>query len=121
MTSCATPLDTCSAMQQETDVDILLCYYNALIKKINEGTSSYTEDDTTCASLLAAQISTEIQNNLGSVDLGGMVKDRSVLLPNLKESSDMAKQQRRDAVLWLFAMAFVLYLVIFLWNSNNTV
>ena len=60
MTTCS--LKTCETMAKEKDVQILLCYYNELIKKLN--TTSATNADYACISTLAAKINAELRGNI---------------------------------------------------------
>ena len=58
-------LGLCTTMATETDIDILLCYYNALIDKINNNTA--TANDKTCMSTLAAQMISVLQEKANSL------------------------------------------------------
>lgn len=62
MTTCK--LETCATMLKETNVDTLLCYYNALVNKLN---TSSTRADRECMASLAAQINASLQENINNL------------------------------------------------------
>lgn len=126
----------CDQMAEETDRDILLCYYNKLVENINSGGSNKTSNDETCARTLAAKISADIQNGLGQKNSTEMYKDMTNLVENFQDevglpmdlqdinnlvtseedSNVLSNMKRSHAIFWLIFMCFVLSIVIYLWN-----
>jgi len=106
----------CDEMAEESDRDILLCYYNKLVENINSsGYTNLTEDDEACSRTLLAKLSADIQNGLdqGSSE---MRQDMTDLVTTVADSSVVYNMERAKAIFWLILACIVLVVVIYLWN-----
>ena len=120
MTTCT--LGSCSAMSAETDIDVLLCYYNALIDKLNS--SRATDNDRTCIATLAAQINSTLRSNINSisgttrstVDAPEVDNELMKLLGNqdTEDSNVLKNMYKSNMIIYfiVFLILFILYILI---------
>ena len=113
MTTCS--LKTCEIMAKEKDVQILLCYYNELIKKLN--TTSATSSDYTCISTLAAQINATLRGNIRELSVANsstiqtpeVVSEFNKLLNRDKqEDAEVIKDMYQSTTIILVILFFIL-------------
>lgn len=91
MTTCN--LSTCEVMVKEKDINILLCYYNELIKKMN---TNPTDADRACLSSLAVKLNAAIQS-----DVLLLSSKTRTAIPSVEISDELKKlldeQAQKDA------------------------
>jgi len=119
MTTCS--LQTCEIMSKETNIHTLLCYYNALIQKLN---TTDDEEDHECLADLASQINASLQNNLHELSIPDSrpIKTTDINtelneLLSTKEEDDavvIKNMYQSNAMIWiiLFFILLTLYILI---------
>ena len=100
---------TCATMAAESDIQILLSYYNSQIL-LN------TSEGNQCASTLAAQINSILQSKLNKPPSVELREDMLSLLQTTEDSTVKAKQSRSAALLLLFIVTVLLAIIVSLWN-----
>jgi len=100
---------TCATMAAESDIQILLSYYNSQIL-LN------TSEGNQCASTLAAQINSILQSKLNKPPSVELREDMLSLLQTTEDSTVKAKQSRSIALLLLFIVTVLLAIIVSLWN-----
>ncbi len=112
MTTCK--LETCEIMVKETNIDTLLCYYNALVKKLN---ASSSRADFQCVSALAAQINAALQENIsnlstptqGKVDPTDITNEFNKLLNTTQEEdAEIIKSMHQSTVMMWVIICVIL-------------
>jgi hypothetical protein len=96
-------------MAAESDIQILLSYYNSQIL-LN------TSEGNQCASTLAAQINSILQSKLNKPPSVELREDMLSLLQTTEDSTVKAKQSRSIALLLLFIVTVLLAIIVSLWN-----
>ncbi len=113
-------LGVCTTMAAETDIDILLCYYNALINKINNNTA--TAEDKTCMTTLAAQIISVLQEKTSSltdptrfeIDAPEINKEIIKLLGDRDEQDSTVLKDMYKSNAMVFLIVFLILLTIYI-------
>jgi len=110
MTTCS--LSTCAVMVAEKDINILLCYYNELIKKLN---TSPTDADRLCMSSLASKLNAAIQS-----DVNLLSSKTRTAIPSPEISVELNKlldeQAQKDTTVIknMYQSTTVLFIILFL-------
>ena len=100
---------TCATMAAESDIQILLSYYNSQIL-LN------TSEGNQCASTLAAQINNILQSKLNKPPSVELREDMLSLIQTTEDTTVKAKQSRSTALLLLFIVTVLLAIIVSLWN-----
>jgi hypothetical protein len=120
MTTCK--LSTCAAMVVERDIDTLLCYYNALVDKLNSNTS--TDADKVCLSELATQINSQLQGSIGNlssitrnpIEVADINNEIIKLMSDqdYEDSTVLKDMYKSNAIIWLivFLIILIIYILI---------
>jgi hypothetical protein len=96
-------------MAAESDIQILLSYYNSQIL-LN------TSEGNQCASTLAAQINNILQSKLNKPPSVELREDMLSLIQTTEDTTVKAKQSRSTALLLLFVVTVLLAIIVSLWN-----
>ena len=104
-------MTTCAIMAAESDVNILLTYYNNQIK-LN------TPEGNTCAATIASKINTILQSNLSKPPSIELRQDMLSLLQLTEDAHVLSKQARSSAFLWVGITIVILSIIAFL-NKNK--
>jgi hypothetical protein len=94
-------------MAAQTDIQILLTYYN---NQIQLNTSEGNE----CAATLAAQINNILQSKLDQPPSVQLRKDMLALAQTTEDHQVLSKQSKYSTLLWLVAVLILLMIIIFL-------
>jgi hypothetical protein len=96
-------------MAAETDIQILLTYYNSQI-------ALNTTQGNTCAATIAAQINTILQSKLNQPPSVELSNDMLALLQQTEDAQVLSSQSKRVTFVWLFAVSILLWIIVFLWD-----
>jgi hypothetical protein len=106
-------------MSAETDIDILLCYYNTLIEKLNNNNSDV---DKSCLSELASQINAVIQGNLrelstttqSPIEATMITSEFAKLLKNQEYDDSVVLKDMYQSHAMIFIIIFLILLTIYI-------
>jgi len=104
-------MTTCAIMAAESDVNILLTYYNNQIR-LN------TPEGNVCAATLASKINTILQSNLSKPPSVELREDMISLLQLTEDAQVLSKQARASTFFWLSVVVVILSIIAFL-NKNK--
>lgn len=96
-------------MAAETDLQLLLSYYNS---QIGLGTA----EGNNCAANIAAQINTILQSKLNRPPSMELREDMLSLLQQTEDKQVMSKQSTHSVFLWVVIVSILLWIIVFLWN-----
>lgn len=102
-------MTTCSTMAAETDLQLLLTYYNSQI-------ALNTSQGNTCAATLASQINTILQSKLNRPPSIELREDMLSLLQQKEDTQVLSKQSTHSVFLWAVLVSILLWIIVFLWN-----
>ena len=104
-------MTTCAIMAAESDLNILLTYYNSQIR-LN------TPEGNTCAATIASKINTILQSHLSKPPSVELREDMISLLQLTEDSHVLSKQAQNSTFVWLGIAVAILSIIAFL-NKNK--